>query len=302
MVFITLFWWIPAIFTSLFQACYHTANQFYKLDGTVAAFWRGLLCFIILAPTIFFLPFPKEPLFYISTFIASVLGVYIDIRILDAAKDFGGGIITRILSLAPIITFFVWFGFKPGLIATYFSQPLLSLGLLSIIVLVILVLLRLRTCEYNRKALLSLFPVLICIGVAPLFNKNAMDHSPVLSGVLYYIWLQGGIIALFSFITMILRGEVSNISMGFSLVFQKQNLYYGTIIALFALFLLGTKSFAFSLVEHPVYVSIVQRLSAIWVILFYRLIQHEEKGDVRSGLVLVLLAVLFIAIESQIKY
>ena len=298
---LSLLWWIPAIVTSVFQAGYQTANQFFKLAGQTAVFWRGVIPFILFAPLPLFIPFPQDPTFYLSVLLASLLATYSDSVAFISAKRWGGGIVSRLVSLTPIFSFFIWFLFRPDLIDAYFDQPLISLALITLLIGVVVILYRLKACDINRTALIYMGPALVAMGLISLFNKNAMDHSPLLSGILYYIWLQAGFMAVVSFGVITVQNR--SIKTAWKMVSQGDKPKAGLVIALFLIFFLGTKSFAYTLVEHPTYISVIQKaVTPLMVLFYYRLIRHREEGQIGWGLALVALAVLFIALESQLTY
>ena len=73
--------------------------------------------------------------------------------------------------------------------------------------------------------------------------------------------------------------------------FSKKQIACSIFLSAIMLVTVLSRIYAFRHVENPAYVNAIVLTAPFWVILFYKMVKHEEKGDIWSGVGIVLCAI-----------
>lgn len=287
-------WWMAAIFSSLFNAVYYTANQYFKLPGITLVFWRGFIPFLVLTPAIFFIEWPTNPLFYLVAIIAGSICVYADSRNIQGSSIYGGGQTMRLKPFTLWLLFALWFIFDASHRQALLSDVPRFIGIIMTMGIAVLAASQLSKCTINKSAFFYFLPALFASVAINFLVKLGMDLSPLLGGIIIFAWIDGVIITTSSTLLHITRKDLSIKSL-----FQKQMCIAGLIIGCAIFMQIIGKNVAMTYAVNPAYVVAIVFTSAFWTALFYKSVGHKEKGDVRNGLIFVISAIILVLLTSS---
>lgn len=282
--------WVPlALIAALTQAAMPLTSERFKIVPTTNLLvLTRLFAFIFLLPLALTVDWPTSPLFYFCTISAAVIIMFTDILLFRTAAQNGAGVTTRIEPLAAFTTFMLWTAITPALLADYIDTPLRSLGIIAAIGGAAFFAVRLYHCPISRQALKKLLPVVLLGAVIIVFSKTAMNHSDS-NGPFLYAFLQACIIGPGYLLLMKLKPERYP-----PLKHSKTVWLSGFVMAIASTIHIVSKQSAIQLVENPAYVLVIGLTAPLWVLAFYRMIKHEERGDILSGLGIVACAALLV--------
>ena len=290
-----MIWWVPALALTWVQTFVVLLNQYYKRPGAHIVLWRGMGHTVLFALPFYFIGAPQDPRFYVGLVGATIPAIYCDIRRYNASAKFGGGMVSRIMPLTLIVSFFLWFFLDVALLKAYMANPLVSAGIVACILAIMFLLFRLRSnCAINKEAIAYLVPVVFAAAVMNIAHKYAMDHTNLLEGIIAYLWLQAFIMLLASF--YIIRHQEFSVKGAFS----GQSRAAGLTLIVLSIAVIAFKATAMKYTPHPTYVLAIVTTTSVWVSILYRLIKHKEEARVREGLIVVFLVALMIYLTSLI--
>jgi hypothetical protein len=73
---------------------------------------------------------------------------------------------------------------------------------------------------------------------------------------------------------------------------NKRNIGCAVILSAIMFVTVFARVFAYRYVENPAYVNAIVLTAPFWVVLFYKMVKHEEKGNIFWGLGLVVCAII----------
>lgn len=289
-------WVFFSLIMSFAMAGMFLVNEYFKASSLHMLFWMRLITLTILLPIIFFIPPPTDTIFYAGTITSALLFAYVDIMLIGLVAASGAGVVSRIEPLSVGLTFILWLLITPSLALDYIDQPIRGIGIVLSLSGALYFAMALRRCEITSQALKYLLPSILLIALGTLGAKIAMDHSPPLSGVVYYAVIQC-IIVLAAYIAILLFKPRVDWFRGVNITGQLKD--RGVIlggICLSVTWLMGvpSKQYALSLVENPSYVTLFGLLSPVIILLIYRLVGRREEANVTAGLGIVACAALLI--------
>lgn len=289
--------WIFFAFLSAFAMAGNALlNEYFKVRSLYLLFWMRSALILFLLPVVLHIAAPTNPLFYLCVLGTTICFSYSDLIYFSKAADSGAGLITRFEGLSVGMTFLLWLVIDPTVIDNYIAQPLKGIGIICAFIGTIYFALRLRKCTISFGVLKQMFPAL-CIGaLGVVFGKLAMIFSDYHSGVWYYAFVQ----SVFVLCVYIMILNVPLIARYFPAthapdgLFHKKTFIAGACLALGWAVYTPSKYYAITDVENPAYVTLIGLTTPFWVLLIYKLIRKEEKGDILSGLGIVICAILLV--------
>jgi hypothetical protein len=248
-------------------------------------FWLRMVMLIVALPVLCFVGWPTDPTFYVATMVTAFIWAYADLSSFRATEEFGAGAITRLIPLNVIVTFFMWIVVEPNVLHSYFDNPVKGIGVLISIAGAVFFAMRLQRHPVSRHAIRALGPVILMSGMGVVFAKIALDSvgaGSLHSGVFGYMVVQAFfMILIFGALEAVWHPVPRAVFTG-SVAMQT-----GLIMGLISVAHLIFKSYAYQMVSNPAYVSVVILTTPLWVLLYYKLIKHQDVGDVKSGLAVV---------------
>lgn len=232
-------------------------------------------------PVIFVCVWPSEPWFYIWIAVQAPFVYMMERRRLNLTAKYGGGAVGRLEPLSLPLLFVGWFMVKPEQFIDNLADPIRFAGMIVAIMGITFFSMRLRHCEFSSRLMKEMVPVIIGVAVVSLLAKLAIDHGMGVDAVFVYVFLQS---AFSSGVAMVVHGfdvlrgrDVATLR---DMRIWRGAMFLGAIVTCgVSLRMMGVQ-----LAENPAFVNGIIAMSPFWVVLFYRVFKHEDRGDVKSGL------------------
>lgn len=289
-------WFFASVLFSLTLAAYMLINQRMKMPADIFVLWRCAGVCLLLAPVLPFIALPEEPLFYVFSLLTGVVVGYNDGRILEAARRYGAGPLSRIVPLEGIFTFFLWGALHPYRIEDLINAPLWrSAGVITAIFGAGLAMLLFgRGKTGGRDALIFLFPAVLMLAVQNYFHKSAADYAESNAGAVLTYAFTGSFGAGAARLAYLLIAKHRNKPglPSFGDFFTRPALTGAALITPVVFLLMATKNIAMSHTPDPSYVVTTGFLSVLWVGIYNRITRTPDRSDVRAGMIFVLSAAL----------
>ena len=276
-----MFWALFSLLGAFCQAGSRLINQFLKLPGAQLVLAVKFLMAIYVLPVVVFCQWPSEPWFYIWIFIQAPCVYIMERRRQNLVARYGGGAVGRLEPLSLPLLFLLWFAVKPDLLIENLQEPLRFVGITLMICGIAYFSMRLRHCDVSFEVMKQMAPVVICIALVSLFAKLAIDYGVGVEAVIVYVFLQS---VFSSLIAMGVHGVEVRHKDNVAPVFDKKVWKGALLLACCVTCGVTMRMLGVQLADNPAYVNAIVATSPFWVILFYRLFGHEDKGDVLSGL------------------
>jgi hypothetical protein len=279
-----LFAWLGLSFGSaLTAAAMPIMQERVQAERLSTMFWLRIVMLLVALPVLVFIGFPDNPTFYAATFVTGFIWVYADLSSMRASEEFGSTVMTRLIPLNVLVTFFMWIAIDPYVLEKYIQTPIRSLCIILSICAAVFFAMRLQKGSITREHLRAVGPVILMSGMGVVFAKIALDSVSMHSGVFGYITFQ----AVFMIIILgayqaIWRPVLRAVFAG------RVAITSGFLTGLVTLAHMVCKSYGYLLVGNPAYVSAVILTAPVWVMLYYRLFQKQAIGDLKAGFWVVL--------------
>lgn len=275
-------WVIMAFFASLFNAAWRLVSEYFKVDNKALIFWRGAFPALYASPILFFIPWPKDPLFYVFVISVACIVTFTDVILFDITKKYGAGVPSRLQPLGILLSFIAWFLIDTNQIDLYLEKPVITVGIITSLLMIVFTTTRLRRCTISKEVFIQMVPVIIATSAAGILIKMGLAHAESSNqAVGYYILVQGTAIAIFVAIRESIKRRRLN------RILDKDVLKAGFVIGLLTPCSVFCAAHAFIAADNPAYVSAVILLSPFWIVLIYKSLNKKEQGDVKTGLLLV---------------
>lgn len=289
-------WIVFAAVAAASLAGFFLVNEIFRVGAIHLAWWMRGIVFAFCLPFLSVFAWPDDPVFYLLMFCSAAIFSTSDIAALGMSGKNGAGSVSRIEPLTVGSTFVLWCALTPQMVFQYLNEPLRALGIIATLLGCLYFALRLRRCEINRETLRVLSPFILSGAVGIVLGKMAMDRVPPPEGAYFYALLQCGLAFFFYSAAMRISAVSSRIpAFGSSSgLFDRRVMLAGFCGAMVWLIHAPSKYTAISMVENPAYVTVIGLTGPLWVLLAHKIMGTKERGDVVSGLGIVLCAALLV--------
>lgn len=280
-------WILCAFGAAWLQASTRILNQYFKYSGLSLTFAVKALHLLYILPFLPFIEWSDKPVFYLLAAATAPLVLYQDKTLYDFTAKFGAGPVTRVEPLSVPFVFLAWLLMHPALLIGHFERPFQLAGIAACICAATFFALRMRSCAVSADVLKSMLPLVVVAGVINITAKIAIDYAPNREGIMAYIVVQTVLVVLLSYLSK--KKESARVFESFK---DKKFLKASFLLSLLLFGLIVLRLYGFILTPNPAYVTAVMLTGPLWILLFYKAVRHEEKGDIKSGLGIVLSAIL----------
>ena len=288
-------WAFSALTSALAFALMFLVSEHYKQSGVGLLSVIRLGTALTLLPFVFFVEWPKEPLFYIYGAFVFMIFPIADVFAFRVSKQYGAGIITRFTPLTAIVTFFMWLLIDSQTWQKYLTYPWFALGIIACLCGVVFCASSLRRCEVSVAAFKTLFPALLLSPLGVIFAKLTLDSTDSSSGALINLFVG-------SFIGVAMYGVLYKVmpSVKCEFTMSKLTIKAGVIASIFSTLGIYLSNVSFDLVPNPSYVTVVGFTSAIFVLLIYKIMGKQDNARILPGLGIVLFTALLVILSGRI--
>ena len=289
-------WILLALFSSFGTAALLLCNQFFKQDGFLLVVTNKFFLALLSLPLVLMFGWPDEPLFYICVLGTVPCSMIADRVFLTLASEYGGGPVSRLSPFAQVLIFGGWFAVHPVLLLGYLETPLLFAGIVFAISGAIFCASLTRHDHVSRTLIKRMIPFWIAVVVVTMLNKTAMDVSDFHSGVWAYIFVQGVGVSVGGGLWIGLRKKMrERLKQNY-----KKVLIASGCLSLAAMTHLVFKNYAFTYVDNPAYVTLIDMTHPLWILLVNKAVGHPDKHAVLPGFGVVFFAALMIVLVRLI--
>lgn len=279
-------WFVMALSAAMVMTAVPLVQERFKADGLALALWLKVFLSILALPSVFYFGLPTDPVFYFYMAVTAILYAVSDVVYFRSVPVVGSGVVTRLLPISVVVTFFVWFIVDPDLWRDYWASPLKMVGIAAIFAAFLFFATRLKQCSVSWQGLRLLWPVILAACIGPVFSKMAMAYAGDVQAPFAYIAVQSPMMAAFMAFYYRAYKPIPRSTM-FAPVVIRMGMVMSVILGLVILL----KMKAFQLVDNPGFASMVMFSDALFVLLIYRLIGRKESANIRAGLGIVACAI-----------
>lgn len=277
-------WFVLALSAAIVTTAVPLVQEKFKVDGYALALWNKVFVIILTMPFLFYLGVPDQPLFYLYLAVTAVIYSISDVVFFRAVPVVGSGVVTRLLPVSVVITFFSWFIIDPQLWRDYMQDPYKMLAILAVLCGFLYCAAHLRKCTISWQGVQLLWPVIMAACLGPIVSKMALAHAggtevPFAQAPFAYVCVQSIIMTGFLLGYQLVKRPVSK-----TVILSRNVIRTGFILAVLTGIAILLKMKALQLVDNPGFVSLVVFTDALWVILIYRLIGKRETANIWAGL------------------
>lgn len=284
-------WAAFSLVAAMFSALIYLTNQYLRQPGHILTFWMRVMVVFAMTPFVLFMDFPTDWWFYAVVLVSAVFGASADVRMMNVVAEHGGGVVSRLQPLTVFLSFFMWLAFDPASIQGYFDHPINTTLILTALVGCVWFSSRLRKCHISAKAATAMLPALLAYAVTAVLNKYSMHLTSLTSAVFGYMYVQsvGAVFMIGGYAMWQERKKPAKLR---ALWRSRSMIIAATLMTLGWLGHMTFKNYAMAFTENPSYQGAVNLTTPVFIALFYTLIRHKEEADVKSGMGVVLCALL----------
>lgn len=265
----------------------------FKADSFSLVFWNKIIVAIIMLPFILSIGLPQDPAFYGYCLSAAVLYTISDVIYFRAVPIIGSGMVTRLLPSAVVISFFLWFAIDPDTITPYTTPAWKIPAIGGILALFLYSAMQVRKCAISWQGVRYLWPVIFAASTGGSLVKLTLQHASPAQGIIAFMFVQSlMMVALLGIYYQIKKPVPAAVMRSVNTL--RTALIIGTVSTI-PIFL---KTTALRLADNPGIVLMILTTDFLWVMLVYRLIGRNEKGNLWAGIGIVTSAVLLIAVKN----
>lgn len=286
-------WVLFSLIAAIFSAVMFLTNQYLKQPGHMLVFWLRVAVVLVLTPVMLHLPFPNDYRFYLAVAGTVLVGTFSDIRSFNVSAKYGGGVTSRVQPLIVWGSFFLWFLFDPQLISKYIDHPFNTAGVLLALGGCVWFSQRLNKCSITKSAMVEMTPALIGYAFTTVLNKYAMDHGhadgAMHGAVFAYMYVQSVIAVIILGPYVMFREKQLGVKAQF---WRTRGMVIATLLMTFGwVSHMIFKNYAMAYTANPSYQAALNLTAPVFIAIFYYFKNHKEDADVKSGMGIVLCAV-----------
>lgn len=299
-----------SLVSAVFSAGFYLVNQYWRMPGDMLVFTMRVMIVLLMTPFVQTLTWPDNPMFYATVLLTVAVGTSSDVRTFNASAKFGAGMVSRLMPVTVLISFFLWFFIRPSLLFEYLAHPFLTLGILVSLGACVYFAMRLNRCDVSRSAMLFMAPALAGYTITTVLNKYAMDFgvgAEDFSGVVFgYMYVQSLIALVLVGPYILWKRRVRPVPLVQTVPVVAPVAAYRLTPLLMAAGAAATvwiahmvfKNYAMAYSESPSYQAAINLTAPVMIALVYRMVGHREETDVRAGMGIVVAALLLVIVTA----
>lgn len=286
-------WFMLALSAAMTTTAVPLIQEKFKADGFALAFWIKVFVSILTLPALLYVGLPKDPLFYGYLALTAVIYSVSDVVYFRSVPLVGSGVVTRLLPISVVVTFFLWFLVDPQLWRDYLAEPY-KMAAIGVILLAFLAFAsRLKQCTVSWQGLHLLWPVIMAACIGPVISKLSLGHAGHVQAPFAYVCIQSVMMVMCMGVYYQIKKPVPRVVM-----VSAAALRTAVILAVVSSIMIFLKMKAIQLVDNPGFVSLVVFTDSLWVLLVYKVIGKKETANIWAGLGIVACAVAVIAVKT----
>jgi hypothetical protein len=288
-------WALFGTLSACLSALMMLGQEKFRLSGFVMAFWCKIACIIFMAGPVLYFGLPGKWEFYALVFGNAILWAVSDVIFFNAIPKVGAGVVSRVLPLSVIATFFLWFAFDPALIDTYLETPWRSGAVVLCLFASVYFAMRMRRCPISWQALRLLWFVLFAAILGPIFFKLISRYVEFDQGPFAFVFCEAVVmVALWSL------WQAWKRPVPYAELFSKYSMRAGIAVGGVMSLMVASNFAAIMHVDNPGLLPAVKFTDTIIILLIYKLMGRREEADVLGGIGIVACAGAIILLKATI--
>ncbi|MFA5040846.1 MAG: hypothetical protein WC464_04340 [Bdellovibrionales bacterium] len=288
-------WVVFGLLAAFLSSSQMLLQEKFKGAPFAMAFWNKVVCALVMLPFVIATGLPTNPFFYTLLAIQALMWVISDVVFFRGINEVGAGVVSRLLPIGTLISFFLWFAFDFDLAAAYAKAPAFSLAIVFVFSLSAFFAWHMRSCPVTRKAIRVIWFTLFATVAGTIFTKIITQQTDADTGVFGYIFAEALImITMWLVYYAIKRPLPANVMFGIKTA--KAGLAVGTASA----FTIAAYLYALYNIDNPAYVTAVRHLNAVMIFFIYRATGRPNDGKLWAGFGIVACVAALIVLKAQI--
>ena len=289
-----LTWEVYGLLAAFLTALMMLMQERIKVDGFSLALWCKVACVVTAFPFVLAQGFPSNPLFYFFLGIQALAFAISDVVFYRNIPIVGAGVMSRLMPMTVIFSFFLWFLIKPSEIAAYTATPLISMGIILSLGLTVWFSMRLKKCTVSRKAVRAIWFVLLAGTLGPLNSKNITFYADIDQCPWSYVFVEACMMITLWTIWLFVKRPVPPASL-----LQRRVFIPAIAIGIVQATIIFVMQTGLYNVDNPGYIFAISLLNAVFILIVHKIMKKEDGSDVISGLGIVACAAALIFMKGQ---
>ncbi len=286
-------WQFLSIMAAIMGSGYNTFNQHYKIKPSILLVWRGLGVALAGSIWLIWYDLPTNVDFYIyAVFLGSCIS-YLDYRYFDGVNKYGAGPLTRLAPLFIIFSMSIWWAIEPTSFFNLYNDKLRFYIVILSTIGVIASIYSMKKNSVGSDVIKFMIPMYLLFIVFDIFAKKmfaTVDANNTFGAVIGYAIIGSFVAGFINLIVFIKRREKSTPIL--KELASRKVIEAGIIAVFFNLTYMLLRNQGISQSPNPAYVSAVQSLSPVLVTIYNRIINFDDRNNIKAGLFLVLFCTL----------
>lgn len=277
-------WPLLALLFSFCGAVIVGFNHYARVDGgkLVVLRWLGVAPLALLAWLV--LPWPKDPLFYLTAAAMGVALALADKLLFDAAAKHGGRLTALYIPMKMLLGFALWAVIDPQSVTVLAAMPWRGLLVVAGFAACVYAFTHLRRNDASKAAIVAVVPVAVLLALGDVVAKYALDAP---GGDLWAV--VGGASAFLTVTTSV--GCVVGLMMTRRFVPTLREVVLSAAFGAILMVSLCLFLVTLALAPNPGYVGAITMLSALWLAV-HGYLHHKERTNWWGGVLLLAGAVM----------
>lgn len=266
-----------------------------KIEGFVLAFWIKVTCALVMLPFVLENGIPENPRFYLLLGVGAVMYAVSDVIFFRAIPKIGAGMVSRLLPMAVILSFLLWFVVNPALLDKYLAHPVPA-GLIFVVLCASAwCAMHLTRCEVTRGAVRVIWFVIFAATVGPVLAKAVTGYADIGRGPYAYVFFEALMMLTLWWVFFLVRRPVSA-----GALLAKRSMAGGMVIGCVAAGMILLNTYAYYNVDNPAYIPAIKFLDTIIIMAVYPLMGLKSRGNLVAGIGVVACAAALVLLKAQI--
>jgi hypothetical protein len=288
------FWFTLAFGASLCAAAGNHTHQRLKGGSAASALWMKMIALAVAVPLVAGTGLPVQPLFYVFAAAAALCWCCNDLMYFRAVSDHGAALVSRLMPFGILISFVLWFAIDHALLERYLGMPLRFAEIGLVLAFAVACAVALHRCPTSSRTLRAIWPMLATSVAGTLAMKKAVDLVPKTEGVFGYVGIDAALTLSFYLLYFGLRDRKT-----LRAVYTVPGIKTGFPVGLLLTGAVVLRIAAQQRVDNPAYVSTVDMLDVVWLMMLSRLSGWTDDSNKWAGLGIALSALMLAALKIR---
>lgn len=295
-------WYTAAFLSSLLLAVRSDVNRWYKLDGLRLNFFTNLFLAALMVPFIMDAYWPEVgSLFYVIAFIVSILVTVVMTVKNNLSANFNGRVSNMEMPIKTFVLYFFWWLLDPEALQRSIDNPVETAGVILMLILASYALNHTRKGDVGWHIFVQIVPIALISSVGDALTKYALEdyQGNIMDAMYLFIALTAFGSMVISGVTIYARPSFAKPREGKIPKLLAPNMIRASVItSVVAFFMLITLFYALYAAPNPAYVTALNMLTPIWLLVFHKLRGIPDDASPYMGALMVVSAIGLILITS----